>query len=119
VTARLNDRGIHKLAVSTFRGGFLNSRQPVVMGKAPSTVSSPSVHSHVSRLVPEDTDPSKTVDMASSPSVVGTSNTMQAEVVCTPRKVKGEWEIQNLECSINYDTKGAPNRRGKGKFQAV
>lgn len=34
-------RGIHKPAVSTLWGGFLNTRQTVVMGKAPGTAYSP------------------------------------------------------------------------------
>jgi len=87
------------------------------MGKALGTASPPSVHSNCSGLVLDDTDPSKAVDTASSPSVGGTSNTVQAEALCTPRKVKGKREIQNLERSINYDTKGASNRQGKGKFK--
>jgi hypothetical protein len=66
VMARLSDRGIHKPVVSTFRRGLLNSQQPVVMGKAPSTASSPSVHSNGSGLVPKGTNPGKTVDMTSS-----------------------------------------------------
>jgi hypothetical protein len=32
----------------------------------------------------------------------------------TPRKFKGRRELLNLECSINYDAKGA-SRSGKGK----
>jgi hypothetical protein len=67
VTTRLGDGGIHKPAVSTFQRGFLNSRQPVVMGKAPSMASSPSVHLNVSGLVLEGTGLGKTVDLASFP----------------------------------------------------
>jgi hypothetical protein len=33
----------------------------------------------------------------------------------TPRHVKGRRELHNLECSINYDAKGASSRRGIGK----
>jgi hypothetical protein len=73
ITARLSDEGIHIPVVSTFRRGFLNSQQPVVMGRAPGTASFPSVHSNFSGLDPEAADPSKAVD--TSPSVVGTSNT--------------------------------------------
>jgi hypothetical protein len=67
VTTRLSDGGIHKPVVSTFQRGFLNSRQPVVMGKAPSMASSPSVHLNVSGLVLEGTGLGKTVDLASFP----------------------------------------------------
>jgi hypothetical protein len=35
-----------------------------------------------------------------------------------PRKGKGRRELLNLECSINYDSKGASSRRGKGKAHA-
>lgn len=87
------------------------------MGKALGTASPLSVHSNCSGLVLEDTDPSKAVDTASSPSVARTSNTVQVEALCTPRRVKGKREIQNLQRSINYDTKGASNRQGKGKFK--
>jgi hypothetical protein len=38
--------------------------------------------------------------------------------VILPRKVKGRRELLNLECSINYDSKGASSRRGKGKAHA-
>jgi hypothetical protein len=38
--------------------------------------------------------------------------------VCTPQKVKGKREIQNLECSINYDTKGASNKRGERQISS-
>jgi hypothetical protein len=110
-------KGIRIPGVSTFRRGFINSQQPVVMGKALGMASSPSVHSNFFGLVLEATDPSKAVD--TSPSLAGTSNTVQAEVVYTPRNVKGKLDIQNLDCSINYDAKGASNRQGKGKSQAV
>jgi hypothetical protein len=33
----------------------------------------------------------------------------------TPQKVKGRRELRNLECSINYDVKGASSRWGNGK----
>jgi hypothetical protein len=36
----------------------------------------------------------------------------------TPRKLKGTRELLNLECSFNYDAKGASSRRGKGKVHA-
>jgi hypothetical protein len=35
-----------------------------------------------------------------------------------PWKVKGRRELLNLECSINYDAKGASSRCGKGKAYA-
>jgi hypothetical protein len=34
----------------------------------------------------------------------------------TPRKVKGRRELQNLECSINYNTKSASTRRGEASL---
>jgi hypothetical protein len=36
----------------------------------------------------------------------------------TTQKVKGRRELLNLECSINYDAKGASSRCGKGKAHA-
>jgi hypothetical protein len=36
----------------------------------------------------------------------------------SPRKVKGGGEPLNLECSINFDAKGASSRRGKRKAHA-
>jgi hypothetical protein len=46
------------------------------MGKALGTTSSPSVHSNVFGLVSEDMGLCKTVDMASSPYVARTANTV-------------------------------------------
>ena len=37
----------------------------------------------------------------------------------TPQKVKGTRDLLNLECSINYDAKGASSRRGKGSGGAT
>jgi hypothetical protein len=36
----------------------------------------------------------------------------------TPQKVKGKRELMNLECSINYDVKGASSTHGKAKAHA-
>jgi hypothetical protein len=36
-----------------------------------------------------------------------------------PLKVKGRRELLNLECSINYDAKGASSRRGEGKARLI
>lgn len=38
--------------------------------------------------------------------------------MCTTRKVKGKRDIQNLDCSINYDAKGASNRRGERRISS-
>jgi hypothetical protein len=43
------------------------------------------------------------------------SERLDVTLEATPRKVKGRRELLNLECSINYDAKGASTRRGKAK----
>jgi len=51
-------------------------------------------------------------------SIPGQDHKLFVEAVATPRKVKHRRELLNLDCSINYDAKGASSRRGKGKLHA-